>query len=526
VLRLYTKGDFIARVEHDAPELLRADLAEALLVLHGAGVGSPDSVAWLSAPPPARVAAAEELLSLLGALDSSLHLTEIGRRMLELPLHPRLARVMVEGERRGVGEVAALIAALLGERDLRQASRTDFSGGRPGADTATGPSDVLELVDAFELARSLDFQPQRLRSHGLEPRSVEAVARAERQLTRLLGRERRRVEYDDDPEQALLISVLTGFADRVARRRKPQGLDLILASGKSAKLSPTSVVRNEELLLAIDVEERSGRSGATEGVVRVASAIRSEWLLELYADKISLSDEMLWNADYERVENLSRLAYGAVVLEESRSAARASPESSAALASAVVDFGAQEFLKGDALTTLAERLALVARHYPASGISALDEGALKARVLALCDGATTFAELRALDVPAALAANLSSTERRLLEEAVPERVRLPGGRSMPVHYESGKPPFIESRLQDFFGMKQGPRVCRGKVPVTLHLLAPNGRAQQVTSDLSGFWERHYATVRRELMRKYPRHPWPEDGATATPPVWQPRPPRR
>jgi ATP-dependent helicase HrpB len=451
-------------------------------------------------------------------------LTEIGLRMLELPLHPRLARVMVEGERRGVGETAALVAALLGERDLRLASRTDFSGGRSGADTATGPSDVLELVDAFELARSLDFQPQRLRSHGLEPRSVEAVARAERQLTRLLKRARRSVEYDDDPEQALLISVLVGFADRVARRRKPQSLDLILSSGKSAKLSATSVVRNEELLLAVDVEERSGKTGATDGVVRVASAIRAEWLLELYADQIALTDEFFWNADKERVENLSRMAYGAVVLEESRSAARPSPESSATLAAAVVDFGAQEFLKGDALTTLAERLALVARHYPASGVSALDEATLKTRVLALCEGATTFAELRALDVPAALAASLSTTERRLLEEAVPERVRLPGGRSIAVHYESGKPPYIESRLQDFFGMADGPRLCGGALPVTLHLLAPNARAVQVTSDLAGFWERHYPAIRRELMRRYPRHSWPEDGRHAEPPP--PRPPRR
>lgn len=256
----------------------------------------------------------------------------------------------------------------------------------------------------------------------------------------------------------------------------------------------------------------------------MASAIRAEWLLELYAERITLSDELFWNSDSERVENLSRMAYGAVVLEESRSAAQPSPESSAVLAQAVVDFGAQEFLKGDALTNLAERLLLLARHYPASGIAPLDEAALKARVLALCEGATTFAELRALDVPAALASSLSGSERRLLEDAVPERVRLPGGRSVPVHYEAGKPPWIESRLQDFFGMADGPRLCNGALPVTLHLLAPNARAVQVTSDLAGFWERHYPGIRRELMRRYPRHSWPEDGRHAEPPP--PRPPRR
>ncbi len=107
---------------------------------------------------------------------------------------------------------------------------------------------------------------------------------------------------------------------------------------------------------------------------------------------------------------------------------------------------------------------------------------------------------------------------------MPERITLPGGRSIKVHYEPGKPPWVESRLQDFFGMAKGPAVCGGRVPLVLHLLAPNMRAVQVTTDLAGFWERHYPPLRKELMRKYPRHAWPEDGRTAQPPP--PKPPRR
>ena len=113
---------------------------------------------------------------------------------------------------------------------------------------------------------------------------------------------------------------------------------------------------------------------------------------------------------------------------------------------------------------------------------------------------------------------------QLLRNETPERVRLGGGREVGIHYEAGKPPWIESRLQDFFGASTGPTLCRGRVPVTLHLLAPNGRAVQVTRDLAGFWRQHYPAIRRELGRRYPRHPWPEDGATATPPP--PKPPRR
>ncbi|HEX6766676.1 MAG TPA: ATP-dependent helicase C-terminal domain-containing protein, partial [Polyangiaceae bacterium] len=140
------------------------------------------------------------------------------------------------------------------------------------------------------------------------------------------------------------------------------------------------------------------------------------------------------------------------------------------------------------------------------------------------ESATSFAELDALDLGSFVLAALSGGARRLLEEETPERIRLAGGHSVAVHYEAGKPPWIESRLQDFFGSSDGPRILGGSLALTLHLCAPNQRAVQVTSDLAGFWERHYPTIRKELMRRYPRHSWPENGRTATPPP--PREPRR
>lgn len=520
VLRLYTKGDFASRPEHDSAEIARADLTEAILVLKGAGVAELESMRWLSAPPPAQLAAALELLTLLGALDAGRALTAIGRRMLQLPLHPRLARIAIEGELRGVAKSAMLIAALLGERDLRLDARTDFTGGRPSADTATGPSDVLELVDAFELARSLGFQANRLRSHGLEPRSVEAVARAERNLGRLLKNRASEPHSRDEEEQALLMAVLSGFADRLARRRKPNALELTLANGRAARLSPVSVVRKEELLVAVDVDERRGR---TENVVRLASAVRAEWLLESYAERLALEDELSWNSAGERVEQVSRMTFGAIVLEESQRAAAPSPEASAVLARAVLERGAQEFLKSDALTALSARLAVVAAHQPELGLPGLDAAGIEAFVLSLCEGFTTFAELRSIEPAGFWLSRLEAKARRALEEAVPETVALPNGRRVPIHYEADKPPWLESRLQDFFGLAAGPRLCRGRLAVTLHLLAPNGRAVQVTQDLEGFWQRHYPGIRRELMRRYPRHAWPEDGRTAVPPP--PRKPR-
>jgi ATP-dependent helicase HrpB len=142
---------------------------------------------------------------------------------------------------------------------------------------------------------------------------------------------------------------------------------------------------------------------------------------------------------------------------------------------------------------------------------------------AACEGLRSFAELRESGIASRLLHTLAPDAQRLLASLAPESLSLPGGRRVSIHYEDGKPPWIESRLQDFFGMTKTPAVGGGRAPLTLHLLAPNGRAVQVTNDLESFWKQHYPTLRRELGRRYPRHPWPEDGRTATPPA--PRPPR-
>ncbi|HET9956159.1 MAG TPA: ATP-dependent helicase HrpB [Polyangiaceae bacterium] len=520
VLRLYTRGDFQSRVEHDLPEVARADLTDAWLLLHGSGIEDPSRMAWLTPPPAARAQAARELLTRLHALDDAGHLTSIGRRMLELPLHPRLSRVFVEGERRGVAGEAAILCGLLGERDPRLAQRSSFGSRRGPSDTATGPSDLLELLDVYELARALSFDAQRLRQHDLDARTLAAVKRAAEQLARLTRPVA--VDNSEDLETSLLICILSGFVDRVARRKRPGSDELTLQTGQSARLSPESVVRNDELLLAVDVEERRNKSMG-DIQVRLASRVRPEWLLDLYPEALTLTEELAFDSERQRVERSSRLAFGAVVLEESRGAASPSAETTRVLCEAISSRGREEFLASTELSETLERVALVARRYPKLGLPAVSLDDAKGLLFPLCEGLVSFEEVRRLDLVAELLSRLTPEQRRELDRAAPESIRLPSGRSARIHYEAGKPPWLESRLQDFFGLKEGPKLCAGSIDVTLHLLAPNGRAVQVTSDLPGFWERHYPTVRRELMRRYPRHAWPEDAKSA-PPI-QPRPRR-
>lgn len=518
VLRLYTRGDFETRPEHDAPEIRRADLSEALLTLHGAGLAGFSALDWLEAPPAAALAAADKLLGALGAIERG-RITEVGRRMLDFPLHPRLSRVLAEAEARGVARRGALAAALLSERDIRRAARTAF-GQRGSLDAARGDSDVIELMERFDEARDARFDAQALGRMGLDVRAVRAVDRARIQLERISKNRGAAPQGLDEEERRLRRALLSGFADRVARRARPGALELVLCQGGGAKLSQDSVVHDALLMLALDVEERAGKGG---NVVRLASAIEPDWLLELSADAVTESDELVWNAESERVERLERLSYGSLVLDESRTAARPSPAASRLLAKAAL--GDARVLAADGgLSTLLRRIELAREHLPEAGFPELGPATTAAALEQAAEGLVSFAELRAQPLALAVSASLTPEQQRLLASELPERIRLGAGRSALVHYEPGRPPWVESRLQDFFGSASGPALCRGRLPLTLHLLAPNQRAVQVTTDLAGFWQRHYPSIRKELMRRYPRHAWPEDGRNAAPPP--PKPPRR
>jgi ATP-dependent helicase HrpB len=259
--------------------------------------------------------------------------------------------------------------------------------------------------------------------------------------------------------------------------------------------------------------------------VRLAVGIQPEWLLDLSSADLQESDELTWNPKTERVERVTRLAYGAVVLEETRKPAPPSPEASRLLADAALAGGFSPGEPGGAgFDSLGVRLELLREAFPDAGVPPAEALGIRQLLIDACEGRTSLAELRDADLRGGFLGRLPPAVGQLLRSETPERVRLGSGREVPIHYEADKPPWIESRLQDFFGASTGPAVCRGRVPVTLHLLAPNGRAVQVTRDLANFWRQHYPTIRRELGRRYPRHPWPEDGATATPPP--PKPPRR
>lgn len=521
--RLYDRHDFETRPEHGQPDILRLDLAPTALLLCRLGVGRFRDLDWLDAPPESAVQSAERLLFDLGAIDSAGQLTDLGRRMSSIPLHPRLSRVLVEASKAGLGASGALVAALLSERPIRRSSRASFesSTGAPATRPTTN-SDVLDDADLFEQAQKDGFSASKLHSLDLDASLVRAVDRVRRRLLPAATAHARQAPLSAaERETILLKSLLAGFPDRVALRRPAptsparQSDELLLCGGGSATLSPESGVRQSELLIALDLEER-GRAARRSLCVRTASEIAPEWLIDLFPDRLREADETVWNATAERVETKSRLLYGKLVLSESSAAGDPALESSI-LAEAAREAGLTRFVDAESLAALRLRATLCAEHFPELALPPLDDAALDRFLDSCCEGKRSFRELAEEPLLDRLRATLLGQTAHSLDRLFPERVELTNGRRARVHYAPDTPPWIESRLQDFFGQRETPAIAQGRLKLVVHLLAPNGRAVQVTRDLEGFWRTHYPTLRKALCRRYPKHAWPDDPLTAAPP---------
>lgn len=505
-MRLYSEPDFNRRREHDAPEISRSDLAEVCLDLALVGVREPSAFPWFEAPPGPALEASLTLLHRLGAVDEG-GITPTGRAMAKLPAHPRLARLMLEAKTRGVAATATTVAALLGERPLRRRR------GPPQGPTHRANADVLVEADLVETPGGED----------LDRGVLKRVRQVRQQLGRALGPEAR-LDRSDDVDEAMGLALLAAFPDRLGRVRKDRDGDRVvhLPGIGAVELARQSAVLDASLVVAVALEER--REGTSRRpLVRSASLVEPEWLLELFPDDLEEEIAVHFDSDKQRVESRQQTRLWGVVIEEQR-LDHVPPQAAAALRDAALRVGAAVFIKDpEALGTLQGRVAFArSQGYEMPPL----DGETIATVLGdLCEGKRSFAELRKADLLSHVRASLGE-HMAALDRMAPSHVSTAGGRRLPVHYPLDGPPWVSSRLQDFFGSTEGPTVANGRVPVVLHLLAPNQRAVQVSTDLAGFWTHHYPGLRKTLMRRYPKHDWPEDPRSAKPPAPRPRGARR
>jgi ATP-dependent helicase HrpB len=435
------------------PEIRRVDLASPFLDVLAWG-GDPLAFAWFEAPDPAAARAAMDLLGQLGAVEDG-RLSALGRTLARLPLHPRLARVLVAcgGSQRG-----AAACALLSERP----------GPRP-ADPPTASSDVLALVDALATA-----------------------PRATREAARELYETARRILGDAAPEEgddALRHALLLGFPDRVARRRERRSPRLLLRSGVGATLSRESGVRDAEWLVALEIAgaarvEAQGQGG--EPLVRVASAVDREWLVPSHVEVEHRLEKGVVRA--RRVASLGALELAASEID-------ADP--------AVAEGLLVEALRAQPLDEATRSFLRRARFAGVEvDVDAFQRDACAGR-MALPGGVDLLA-LVAHDV------------RGRVDRDAPTSLEVPSGRRLPLEYRDDGEIVLSVKLQEMFGLAETPCLGPRRQPVLVELLSPAGRPLQVTRDLRSFWESTYPAIRREMRGRYPRHPWPEDPWNAPP----------
>ena len=472
VIRLYSHEDFVRRPETAAVEMVRADLAQLALQAAAAGLDCAQ-LPWLDAPPASALANALGLLQDLGAVGKEGRATRDGLLMGDAPVHPRLSALVLKASAWGNPEEACKLAALLSEGRTRlpETARKRFS------------SDVDAL-----LSSELSFPGRKLQSQ-------------------LLGLSRRAAKSQNAEAHALERAILFAFRDRVGKRR---GETLLLAGGASARLDRHSCT-TAEFCVAVEMDDRSD---ASLPLVRIASPIEPDWLLDLFPEDIETTDELVWNREEQRVEQAQLLRYRRLTIIETRARPIPGTEQSSAvrqmLVDKAIDLGLESWRAQPEVDRLLARVDFAAVHG-----SPLDksEALLRSALDQMAEGLVSISELREAQKNGALLSLLQAmVSPKMLDEVAPASIALPTGRRARIDYTPGKPPSVASRLQDFIGLKESPSVARGRVPLVLQLLAPNGRPVQVTTDLASFWKNLYPQLRRELSRRYPKHSWPETPA--------------
>ncbi len=514
--RLWSEAEDAQLAAHTAPEIRDADLAPLALDLAAAGVVEPRELAWLDLPPDAAFRQARALLTSLGALSAATgRVTPHGEAMAALPLHPRLAHMVLRGHALGAGEPACTLAALLSERDVVRSSGGAPRGGPFG--TVAFGGDVRPRLDLVRRASEGDALPA---SYAIDHEVVQRVREEARQLWRQLRpivprRERARVDAAAVPDDEV-VGVLVAFAypDRIAQRRAGAGDRYLLRSGRGAALASAGSLAGSSYLAVAQL-------GGTDQESRIllAAPVTLDALLDAGAASIETTAELRWDRESEAVRAGVVEHIGAIVVRDRPDPAPDPDAVVAVMLDVVRDEGLRVLPWSAAASELRDRLRFAHALSPNDWPDVSDEALLATLQDWLAPhlaGLRRRAQLAQLPLVDALLSRLTWPQRAALDALAPTHVVVPSGSRIRVDYANPGAPVLAVRLQEMFGASSTPAVGAGRVPLTLHLLSPAHRPVQVTGDLAGFWRGSYADVRRELRGRYPKHEWPDDPAAATP----------
>ena len=497
--RLWTERTHHHLDRHTPPEIENADLAPLALELAGWGTPDPSELRWLDPPPADAYARAQTLLGRLGAVDESGAITEHGREMADLGLHPRLAHMLINAQALGHGALACDLAALLSERDIFKGQ-----GEAPDVDLR------LRLEALHRLRRGDRPTPDHARSYVVPYGAVGHVRKVADHWRSKIG-----VSQQEEGEIEA-CGLLTAFAypDRIAQGQAGQTGRFRLRNGQVAELPRPQLLSDAGYLVAAHVDGRRQTNR-----IFLAAPIQEDDVVGYFGDEIVSVIDVSWDAGAQRVRARQRDELGALVVKDGPIDTPDPTAVAEAMLQGVREEGLGVLPWTDHARQLQHRIQFLHHYLGGDWPDVSDEALLEALedwLLPHVYDMKRLDDLRRLNLPQILRERLSWEQRDRLEEWAPTHVTVPSGFDRPIDYSDPETPVLAVRLQEMFGQTETPRIAGGEVPLTIHLLSPAQRPVQITQDLAHFWEDTYYDVRKDMRGRYPKHYWPEDPLSATP----------
>ena len=506
-LRLWTEREHADRPAQELPEVKRLDLAEVVLTLKAGGVADAANFRWLEAPEAKSLERAETLLLDLGATEASGQITELGRRMLAFPAHPRYARMLIAAHERGCVPTICQVAAITqGKPILHRSQGKQQQNDREDLLGSDGSSDFFVLLRALRLAEASNFNPQRLRPLGVNGIASRDALALSKQFLQIARDEKLDTEPRDPSPDNTARCILAGFPDQVGVRLDRGTLRVQLVHGRRGVLARESVVQEAPLLVASEVREVESRDDV-QTLLTLATAVKEEWLMELFPEAFNRVTEYFYDTTQRRVMSRKVTRFRDLEIRAERSD-DVPKEQAAALLAAEVEAGRCPLDNWNFdVEQWIVRLNRLAEWCPEYELPPLTQADRRTLLDQLCLGAMSYREIKDRAVWPMVKSWLSAAQLDLLDHMAPERFDLPGGRRAKITYADNAPPTLAARIQDLYGVDGDLRIAGGKVSLLIQVLAPNQRPVQVTTSLSNFWKESYPKLKQELSRKYPKHEW-------------------
>jgi len=507
-LRLWTEREHLERAAQELPEVKRLDLAEVVLTLKASGIEEIGRFRWLEAPDPQALTRAEQLLTDLGALANPGSITPLGRRMLAFPVHPRYARMLLAAQQYRCVPAVALIAALTQGRNLLR--RLEGKQAREDRSDVLGDdaeSDLFILMRAFRYAEKSGFDSQRCARLGINAGAAREAAQLIEQFLAIARDERLDLQTGEVKAGSIERCVLAGFPDQVAVRLDAGTLRCALVHGRRGVLARESAVHGARFLVASEVREIESSEKERQVLLTLATRIEEDWLRELFPESFREETHVEFDPTLRRVVGHRATLFHDLVLRSEEFSPKNDPATAQILAREVLAGTCPLKHWDNAVEQWTERVNFVATEFPELEFPRIDEAGKRLLLEQICQGATSYKEIKERSVWPVVKSWLSAAQQQTLDDLAPERVKLAKGRAAKITYGESAPPTIAARIQDLYDTPRGLSVGRGRTALRIQVLAPNHRPIQITTDLETFWREGYPKIKKELQRKYPKHEW-------------------